>query len=760
MGAEIIVKETGRVATSNLLGAVRVAPLCDGTYTLTIRFIGFESQTHVIQVPGALLRVALEERREILSEVVVQEHAPTLNPSQSVATLGAQELSQNLGKPLGEVLKNLAGVSALQSGPAIFKPVIHGVHSQRILILNNGVRQEGQQWGAEHAPEIDPFIASNITVIKDAGAIKYGTDALGGVIVVTPADLPERPGFGGKFHLIGSSNGRSGTVSGLLEGGLGNGWGWRTHGTIKRSGDFHSPDYVLSNTGFQERSFSVAAGQHREHFGFDVFFSHFQTTIGILRGAAVGSASDLANAMQREPPALTAPFTYRIQQPRQEVSHSLLKLNTHWERDRHTFHLQYGLQYNHRLEFDLRRGALREIPALGFKLFTHTLDFEWEQARSAQHTRCWGVNAMLQDNNKVDGTQTIPFIPNYTNISGGLFAVEKWTRGDWQWDAGVRYDWRSYQIVGFDFLNRIFRANNQFHNVSGTLGARYQLTPRNAIATTLGTTWRPPNVAELYSLGTHQSAAAIEYGLLLDERTTEVQPLSDANFANEQALKWVGTYTWRTADAQLELSGYANYIFNYIYLRPTGVTESLRGVFPFFRYTQTDALFLGTDASVSFQFHRYWTMRGRAALLRASDVRANDYLIFIPPNRLEVALRYEKPTWGTWHNFYVEAKPRYVLRQNRAPRVITVPEILESKENGIDLFASDGRIFDFLEAPPAYFWLGASVGISKNVGGSRLDFRLSVDNALNQAFREYTNRMRYFADEIGRNVSFSATWAF
>lgn len=759
-GAEVIIKETGGVITSNAAGAVRISGLCDGRYTIAIRFVGFVSQTHVIQVPGPPLFVAMEESRQVLSEVVVQEHAPTITPSQSVASLGAQELSQNLGKPLGEVLKSLAGVSAIQSGPAIFKPVIHGVHSQRILILNNGVRQEGQQWGSEHAPEIDPFIASNITVIKDAGAIKYGTDALGGVIVVTPADLPEQPGFGGKFHLIGSSNGRSGTASALLEGGLRHGWGWRAHGTLKRSGDFHAPDYVLSNTGFRERSFSVAAGQHREHFGMDIFFSHFQTTVGILRGSAVGSARDLANAIEREPPAFTAPFSYQVQQPRQEVSHSLLKLNTHWQRGIHAFHLQYGLQYNHRLEFDLRRGALREIPALGFKLYTHTLDFEWERARSAVRTSCWGINTMLQDNNKVDGTQTIPFIPNYTNVSGGLFAIEKWTKGNWQWDLGVRYDWRSYRIVGFDFLNRLFRANNQFHNVSGTVGARHKLTSRATLASTLGTTWRPPNVAELYSLGTHQSAAAIEYGLLLDEQTTEVRPLSDTQFANEQALKWVGTYAWQNARSQFELSGYANYIFNYIYLRPTGVTESLRGVFPYFRYTQTDALFLGMDANYSLQLHQNWMARGRASLLRASDVRTNDYLIFIPPNRVEVALRYEKPVWGTWSNFYVEAKPRYVLRQTRAPRVVTVTEILDSKDSGLDLFAGDGRIFDFLAAPPAYFWLGGALGISKSLNASRLDFRLSVDNALNRAFREYTNRMRYFADEIGRNISFSASWVF
>lgn len=760
VGAEVIVKETGVVATSDLQGLARIKSLCTGNYTLTIRYVGFAPQTHTIQVPGVLLRVALEESRELLAEVVVQEHAPTINPSQTVATLGPKELSQTLGKPLGEMLRSVAGVSTIQSGPAIFKPVIHGVHSQRILILNNGVRQEGQQWGAEHAPEIDPFIASNISVVKDAGAIKYGTDALGGVIIVTPADLPERPGIGGVLHLLGASNGRSGTVSGMLEGGGKRGWGWRMHGTARRSGDFHAPDYVLSNTGFRERSFSAAAGQHREHFGMDVFFSHFQTTLGILRGSAVGSARDLANALEREPPAFTAPFTYNIQQPRQEVSHSLFKFNTHWNWGIHSFRIQYGLQYNHRLEYDLRRGSLRDVPALGFRLYTHTLDMDWEQRRSSQRTSSRGLNGMLQDNNKVDGTQTIPFIPNYSNLSAGVYTVEKWTVGNWQFDAGARYDWRSYRIAGFDFMNRLFRANNHFHNLSGTIGARYQQHQRHTLATSLATTWRPPNVAELYSLGTHQSAAAIEYGLLLDEATAQVRPMSDTHFSSEQAIKWIGTYIRRTEHAQLEISGYANVIFNYIYLRPAGVTETLRGVFPYFRYTQTHALFTGIDAHHQLSLGSNWSAQTRLSLLRAHDVSTRDDLIFIPPNRVEVSLRYEKPSWGSWTNFFLEAKPRYVFRQGRAPRVVTVAEILDAKQGGVDLFATDTRIFDFLDPPPPYLWLGGAVGISRKLKGSRLDARLAVENALNQSYREYTNRMRYFADEIGRNITFSVSWAY
>jgi len=627
------------------------------------------------------------------------------------------------------------------------------------LILNNGIRQEGQQWGAEHAPEIDPFIASNILVIKDAGAIKYGTDALGGVVIVNPADLPEERGIGGKFHVAGASNGRGATVSGLLEGGLTKGWGWRTHGTWKRSGDFHAPHYSLTNTGFREGSFSVAAGKHRENYGFDVFFSHFQTTLGILRGSAVGTARDLANALEREPPAFTAPFSYTIAQPRQEVTHQLLKINGHWNWGLNKLLIQYGMQRNHRLEFDNRRGLLREIPALGFNLFTHTIDLEWEQSR-ARGSRSWGANAMLQDNNKIDGTQTIPFIPNYTNTTWGLFAVEKWQVGRWQFDAGARYDWRHYRIVGFDFMNRLFRAQNRFHNLSATLGANFMINKTQWFNTTLGSTWRPPNVAELYSFGTHQSTASIEYGLLLDEVTTQVRPFTEANFRNEQAVKWVGTYTRKSNRWNFEWSAYANYILNYIFLAPRGVTETLRGIFPYFRYTQTDALFLGSDWSAETQLRAGWSARARLSYLHARDVRNHDMLIFIPPNRAEVALRYERPSLGNWSSFFVEVKPRYVMRQFLAPRVVTVAELVDGKESGVDVLAGNTRMFDFQAPPPAYFWLGGAVGLSRNLGATRLDLRCSIENALNHSFREYTNRMRYFADEVGRNINISASVSF
>lgn len=762
-GATLFIRELKLGVVTDEGGNFSFSGLCPKSYAVEIQFLGFETLEKKIRLTKSdEINFQLTPENTLLQEVVVSDHHQIVNKTNTFSTLTSSALEEVKGKSLGETLQGLTGVNSIQTGPAIFKPVIHGVHSQRILILNNGIRQEGQQWGAEHAPEIDPFIANNIVVIKDAGAIKYGTDAMGGVIIITPADLPTDQKLGGEFHLIGNSNGRAGTVSGLLEGGLKNleGWGWRIQGTGKKSGDSQAADYNLSNTGFQELNYSASAGYHEENKGIEVFYSHFNSTLGILRGSAINSTEDLANAMEIEPPQYTEDFTYAINQPRQEVKHDLFKLNAHSRKGNNLFNIQYGLQINKRQEYDLRRGTLKEIPALGYLLYTQTLDVDWEITKTENHSRCVGMNGMWQDNNKIDGTQTIPFIPNFTNYSAGLYWVEKLSTKKWDMDFGVRYDFRYASVVGFDFRNELYRSQFSFNNVSGTLGGTYKINPISSFTSNLGSTWRPPNVAELYSLGTHQSAAAIEYGLLLDEVTNEVLDIEDVNFKTEQALKWVNTYRIQKGKMNLDLSGYINYIFNYIYLKPRGVTQNTRGVFPYFRYTQTDASFVGSDLSVQYALSKSLVIGSKVSLLRAADRTQNDYLIFIPSNRLEASLRYEKDRMGSWGNFYTEVKGKYVAAQNRAPRVIPIEDIIDAYEQGIDLIGEDTRNFDFVAAPDGYMLVTFNAGISKTLNDSKIDFRLSMDNLTNTSFREYTNRMRYYADDLGRNVSIAIKYSF
>jgi iron complex outermembrane receptor protein len=747
------------------LGNFKFENLCPGKYKVKVQYIGYQDVEFDLQIKGEMTRIIyLKEAVTELNEVVIQEHHdPSFTEhATNFVQFNEKQLAETAGKTLGESLKDVSGVNSIQTGPSIFKPVIHGVHSNRVLILNYGIRQEGQQWGAEHAPEIDPFIAANIVVIKDASSIKYGTDALGGVIVVNPPELPEKTGVAGTFNTVLQSNGRSGTFSGMVEGGIRNhnGWGWRIQGTGKRPGDFNAPDYSLTNTGIKESNFSASTGYHKETKGFDIFFSHFKTEIGILKGTSIGNINDLVAAMERPVPEYTSTFSYDISEPRQEVSHNLLKLHGHILNKHGEWRLQYGFQDNNRKEFDFRIGNLSKTPAIDLRLFTHSLETEWETLHSDKRTISIGMTGMLQNNINVFGTQRIPFIPNYNNYSGGFFAITKLFLNNWTIDLGARYDYRYYDVKGYDFKNTYYSTSFNFSNVSATSGATVRMRNNQTLNLNVSTAWRPPSVAELFSIGTHQSAAAIEYGLLLNDTSTEVMNIKDTNFKTEQAVKVVATYqrTWK--NFTFEVSPYANYIFNYIYLKPEGITKTVRGVYPYLRYTQTDALFLGADLTGTWQEGNHLKVIPRASLLRVSDETNHDYLVFIPSNRYEVALRYERQALSSLRNFYIESKAKYVAKQTRAPRVVTVQEIKEAEEQGIDLFQNNNSNFDFMAAPDAYLLWNIAAGVSIKSKNVQYDFRIASENTLNTTYREYTNRFRYYADDLGRNVIFSLKCIF
>ena len=758
IGAAIIIFPLQKGQVTDLQGNFRFENLCPGTYRVKVQYLGYEDVEFDVDIKGHVNRIIhLEEGATQLDEVIIHHHDVTLTEhARNFAELDEKQLAESAGKTLGQSLKEMSGVNSIQTGPGIFKPVIHGVHSQRVLILNYGIRQEGQQWGAEHAPEIDPFVASNIVVIKDASAIKYGSDALGGVVVVNPPALPESAVLGGTFNSILQSNGRSGTFSGMLEGGLKghDGWGWRVQGTGKRTGDFHAPRYSLTNTGIREVNFSASTGYHEEAKGFDFFFSRFQTEIGILKGTSIGNIDDLVSSMDRDIPEYTARFSYNISEPRQEVSHNLLKLNGHLRTKYGEWRLQYGFQNNNRKEYDIRVGERSKIPSIDLKLHTHTLEGEWETLHSEKRTISIGVNGMFQDNNNIPGTQRIPFLPDFNSFSAGLFGVSKLYMDKWTIDVGARYDFRHYDVKGYDFKNSFYSTSFNFRNISATVGASLWPGRHQSIDFSLATAWRPPHVSELFSVGTHQSAAAIEYGLLLNDTTNEVMSKEQAGFQTEQALKVVSTYRKQWTMLTVEVSPYANYIFNYIYLRPEGITRNVRGVYPYFRYDQTDALFLGLDVSGSWQALKHLKISQKASLLRASDERNGDYLAFIPSNRFEIAFRYERLSLAAFKNVYIESKAKYVARQTRAPEVISVRQINEAQEQDVD-FNPSGANFDFMPAPDGYWLWDLSAGISIKTDQIQYDVRIASENTLNQVYREYTNRFRYYADDLGRNFILS-----
>lgn len=738
-GAVIFLKGTERNAVSDSLGFYSLKNLCQGRYVLVCQLVGYKPfETKILLTHAETEQdLTLREADVHLQNVVVtaRRSAPS---TQARTDLIGTDLDRTRGQSLGEALKTVTGVTSLQTGSNIAKPVIHGLHSNRVLILNNGVRLEGQQWGAEHAPEVDPFVAKKISVVKGAAAVRYGADAVGGVVLVEPDPLPDTSGVSGEVNLVGFSNGRQGVASGLVQGGLRGvpGFGWRAQGTAKRGGDVSAAQYRLVNTGIRELNFSLAAGYRTRRAGGDVFFSQFNTLIGIFSGSHIGSTTDLAAALQRlrpRPEYTPDRLSYRIERPYQDVQHNLLRTRAFWRPALGgTLTLTLARQFNYRAEYDFTRNS--NSVQQRFRLTTFTGEVLWEMPRLdgprlGQLSGTLGVSGLAQENLSTGFEIAQPLnrtvlIPNFRHWTGGVFLIERLVTPRWEWELGLRLDGRHLQTFQKRFAaasNDEITENNRFnHSLSGTLGAIFTVREGFTLRFNSGTAWRPPNVSELYSDGVHHGAAAFEEGDPSLQPETAYNTSLTGNFASKRVA--------------LELNLFYNHIQNFIYLNPQdSVRLTVRGAFPYFKYTQVDAVFGGFDASGSVRLTDRLTLTSKYAFLRVRDVRNDRFLVNIPSNRWENSLRYDFGKRGA----YVLLGSLHVARQTR----------VEANS-------------DFAPPPAAYWLYNAEAGLTLRTAHRPLNLSLSATNLLNASYREYLNRFRYFADDLGRNVALRAKWAF
>ncbi|TAF55902.1 MAG: TonB-dependent receptor, partial [Sphingobacteriia bacterium] len=515
--------------------------------------------------------------------------------------LKAREIEQTRGQSLGEVLQRAVGVSVLQTGSTIFKPVIHGLHSQRILMLNNGVRQEGQQWGSEHAPEIDPFVADKFTVLKGAGALRYGPDAIAGAVLVEPRALRTSPGTQAEINLGYFSNNRQWVANAQFEQGLKKipGLSWRLQATYKRGGNARTPDEWLYNTGIKEFNYSGALAWRGKKFKSDLFFSAFNTDLGIFMGSHIGNLTDLINAINSPVPLQNIDqFTYAIARPRQAVQHYLLKSKSVWEiHDRSRFNLVLSHQENRRQEYD--RALVSDRPELDLTIGTTALDAVMETDHAKAGQTQYGLTGMFQQN-VWSGSRF--YIPNFEAYNVAGFALHKWAKDRWLWEGGVRYDFR--HLVTYRNQNNLrTSATRQFNNVSATLGATYLLGGGWKAMFNGALAWRAPQVNELYVNGLHHGAAIFEIGdsSLLAERAH--------NFSGQ--LQYESDSTW-----EFDLTLYSNWINGFINLVPSlPPTLTLRGAYPTFRYVQTNAWLGGIDLQVRRHLGQGWQAGLKSALL-------------------------------------------------------------------------------------------------------------------------------------------------
>ncbi|WP_031426453.1 TonB-dependent receptor [Flavimarina sp. Hel_I_48] len=755
VGAVLSIENQQIYEVTDLDGNFVLRGLCAGTAQVTITHPECEVKTFTINVDDhATQNFRLEHHTEELSKVTLKgEKYHSETTSSAEESLKTETLENFSGVSLGDALKEVSGVSSLNTGSTVVKPIIQGLHSSRVLIINNGTRMEDQEWGVEHAPNLDVNTAANVTVVKGAGALRYGGDAVGGVIVTNPAVAPVKDTLFGKTIFGAMSNGRGTSTTSSLTKAYKSGLHFTGQGTLKYFGDREAPDYVLSNTGNREQDFSVGVGLNKFTYGFEAYYSYYHANIGILRASHIGSVGDLVSAINANEPNYVRPFTYDIAAPRQDVSHQLAKINVFKKfENAGKLDLTYSFQLNNRQEYDIRRGDDRDKPSLDLELTTHTVNTNFEWNSNPDFTANFGGEAMYQVNFPNPDTGVRRLIPDYDMYTAAGYATLDYNLSEnLVLNAGARYDYiqvnakkyyqtsrweeRGYDmdfgtIVQQDLGDELYTTPDfQYNNLSATMGAKYTFSDYLTGRINLSSASRAPNPAELFSDGLHHSAAIIELG--------------DLRLNKEQSYKASVSLDGSVGDFSFGLNPFYNRIDDFIILEPDAVEQTTRGAFPVYEYRQVNARLFGIDVNARYRFDQHFDLDGSFSYVNGEDLTRNRPLIDMPAPNWTNTLTYRNEKMN---NLTLGLRSQSVFEQKRFPDNDFTVEVLQDNGERVDQTVR-------VSQPPAgynLFHFTSSIDF-KVAQHSNLTLGLYVDNILDTNYREYLNRQRYYVDDLGRN---------
>lgn len=638
-------------------------------------------------------------------------------------------IDRSMGKSLASILEHVSGVSSIQTGTTVAKPVINGMYGNRILIVNNGARQTGQQWGVDHAPEIDQNSSGSIEIIKGAESVRYGSEALGGIIVMNQKALPYgQTALSGHLRTLYGNSGKRYSVVAQAEGTMpfSKNLAWRLQGTYANSGDPSTAKYVLNNTGYREHDFSASLGYKLNALKLEGYYSMYNLKLGVLNSAQLGSEDLLKERIALGQPAEVYPYSRHINYPFQQIVHHTAIGKVYFDAGKYgNFFWQTAFQADDRQENRIRRMNLSYIPAVSMYLTSFQNQLKWNLAYNKWNTEAGATYLHIRNRNQT-GTGVVPLIPNYTEYDLGIYAIQKYRNGNWTAEAGIRFDNQETRASGYDYTGKLYGGHHVFSNFSYNLGTSYRFNEQLKLTSNLGLAWRAPHVHELYSNGNELGSGMFVMG--------------DSTMHSEQSTKWVTSLSYRSAFAEVRVDAYLQWINGYIYDEPLKgrYVTVISGSYPLFQYKQTDAFFRGIDFDVRLRPIQHVEYHLLSGLIWANEKQTGNYLPYIPSARFDHDITWEDIRVGKG-NAWLQLKHRLVLKQIR--------------------FNPANDLIDF--TPPTYNLFGLEAGIDWPLGErNKLRMLLAADNLFNKEYKEYTNRSRYYAHDMGRDIRFSIGWFF
>jgi len=759
VGATVYIPDLKKGAVSDQEGFYQIEHLPRGKFLVQFKFVGYSPEVRSITLEGTTnLDIELSTKATELNEIVVTgiSHSSELrsNPVPIVA-IDEQSLLENSSSNIIDNISKQAGVNQITTGTAIAKPVIRGLSFNRIVTLYDGIRQEGQQWGDEHGIEIDEFSVERVEIIKGAGSLMYGSDALGGVLNFLAPDPVERGVVKSKWisnyqtnnGLFANSIYNAGNINGVY-------WHGRLSNKYARPYS-NELDGKVFNSGFKEYDFNGFVGVNKAWGYSQLSFSSFNQSVGLVEGERNSDGEfeySINNDGVEEVRTATSSElnSYKLFIPNQSINHTRVSaLNSLYLK---SSRIQVNVAYQNNKRKEYGNVVDENEKTLYFDLTTVSYNIGWFFPEEKGRQISVGTAGMFQNNNN-RGREYL--IPEYALMDWGIFGFIRQSFNKLGVSGGIRYDLRTINIdalyldeagnsTNADVGIEKFRASSpSFSNFTASIGLSHHLSESLTLKANISRGFRAPNLAELASNGRHEGSFRYEVG--------------NYNLHAEHSLQIDASALLNSDHITAEVSLFNNNIDNYIYLEKLLSKDGSDSIpepadpAPAYQYVQGKAILTGGEFLLDLHPHPFdWLHFENSfsfvnALNKSRDGDdSSKYLPFIPPARFQSELRANlKKAGKTFSNAFLKLEYNYYWRQDRV-----------LLENGT-------------ETPtPGYSLWNAGIGSELVNKKNKVLFSIyvSVNNVFDAAYQNHLSRLKYAPENpatgrmgvynVGRNFSF------
>ncbi|MFC3196641.1 TonB-dependent receptor [Parapedobacter deserti] len=750
VGARVALPEAGIHTITGRTGSFFFEGVKSGVYRIDVGKEGYESLSEKITLDGdRQVVMRLERTMRVLDEVLVVDNHVTRRKQEeslNVEIVGKDFIHKNLGGSLMKTLERLPGIQTIGIGSGQSKPLIRGLGFNRVVVLDKGIKHEGQQWGADHGLELDQFAAGEVEIVKGSASFVYGSDAIGGAIDVKPEALPApNTAFASVDLAARTNNGSYGTS--VRVGGRSDRWYADARVTYLQYGDYRVPtntvyvyDYAvplhnqrLRNTAGRETNLHFAGGYLGESFNSILYVSNTYSKAGFF-----------ANAHGLEPRRVDIGLHDRsardILMPRQNVNHFKVISRNALHLGPHHLQIELGFQHNFRQEYSqyANHGYMPPVfpdtlgtpPGLEREFDKHVYSLNMKDyVKLGRHELTFGVNGEYHDN-AIGGWTFL--VPAFEQVTAGAFVYDKYRLGDKTLlHAAVRYDhgnlrmfeyrdWFPSEVDGSGAQEHVIRAadlRRHFNSLVWSAGVNYDPTDAFSLKANVGKSFRMPIAKELSANGVNYHYFSYEQG--------------NPSLSAEQSYQADLSAEWTNGGWRVQLSPFYNYFPNYIYLNPTAFFDHYYGAGnQVFRYEESRVVRYGGELQVSRQIGDALKAEVLGEYLfskQLSGTKKGFSLPFAPPPSLLMNLTWA-PQWTG--NPFVSLDYKIVAKQDR----IVPPE---RKTDGYGVAA-------------------IQAGYTVSVAHNPVHLNLQVQNLLNTKYMDHTSFYRLIElPEMGRNIVLS-----